>query len=158
MNTHVRDNFNETAPGIASATGLFIVTDGANSIVERAPTIDYEPAAETTTSTSYTDLATAGPAVTVTTGTAAIVFATASIRNNTATQNALMGWAVSGATTTAANDAWAAAVGGTSNIFERSTSIWIATLTGGSNTFTAKYKVSGGTGTFDERSIVVIPL
>jgi hypothetical protein len=31
-------------------------------------------------------------------------------------------------------------------------------LTAGSNTFTAKYQVTAGTGSFSERRIIVIPL
>jgi hypothetical protein len=34
----------------------------------------------------------------------------------------------------------------------------ITGLTPGSNTFTAKYRITGGTGTWRDRDIVVIPL
>ena len=66
---------------------------------------------QTTTSTSYTDLATVGPAVTVTTGTSAIVLITTQASPSVQGPNACMSCAVSGATTIAASDSFRA-VGG----------------------------------------------
>lgn len=114
---------------------------------------------QSTTSTSYTDLATSGPAVTVTTGTKALVIVTALIepgQNN----EGYMSYAVSGSTTVSAADSAAL-------FFYRNTADTVAsgmskatsvTLTAGSNTFTAKYRVSGGTAAFRTRSIFVINL
>jgi hypothetical protein len=61
---------------------------------------------QTTTSTSYTDLATVGPAVTVTTGTSAIVLITTQASPSVQGPNACMSCAVSGATTIAASDSF----------------------------------------------------
>ncbi len=159
FNTEIRDNLNETAPGIASAAGRLIVTDGENSIAERIPTKGFVTTSETTTSTSYTDLATAGPAVTVTTGTSALIIVSAQLRNETTNAFSRMSFAVSGATTDAANSnrSLATQVDAGDNWLSASYAILLTALTAGSNTFTAKYVVSAGTGTFQHRRILVIP-
>ena len=118
---------------------------------------------ETTTSTSYTDLATAGPAVTVTTGTKALVTVSGIVYNTTASEFAVMAFAVSGATTVAAADLYgvtispvAATVG---DAIGASRVTLLTGLTAGSNVFTAKYKRSNaGTATFTTRSISVIDM
>lgn len=116
---------------------------------------------ESTTSTSFTDLATPGPAVTVTTGTTALVILTANLYNNGTSQDADMGFAVSGASTVAAaGSASLEATTGASGAVVRYTASAVFPVTGltaGSNTFTAKYKATGGTSFFANRSIVVIP-
>ena len=116
---------------------------------------------ETTTSASYTDLTTAGPAVTVTTGTRALVIITARLSNSTSPQSAFASFAVSGATTVAADDAYqlmVQAASGGMPILRMSSSVIITGLTAGSNTFTMKYKVSANTGTYEKRNIVVIDM
>ena len=45
-----------------------------------------------------------------------------------------------------------------SNTVQGSATFYVIGLTAGSNTFTAKYRVDAGTGTFANRTIVVIPL
>ncbi len=158
MNTHVRDNFLETAPAIATGTSRLIVSDGTNSIAERQVLNTFLTTAETTTSTSYTNLTTTGPAVTVTTGTDAIIIMSALMSNDTNADRSLMAHAVSGATTKAAsdNDAFRFEAGANQDI-SASKVVFNDALTGGSNTFTAKYRVTGGTGSFDNRDIIVIP-
>lgn len=115
---------------------------------------------QTTTSTSYTDLSTSGPAVTVTTGTKALVIVSSDIQNNTGGGTSFMSYAVSGATTISASDvtalAWRQDSTTTSKIVASKASV--VTLTAGSNTFTAKYRVSSGTGTWVDREIFVINL
>jgi hypothetical protein len=118
---------------------------------------------QTTTSTSYTDLATAGPAVTVTTGTKALVIVTGRMVGGSTSVETYMSYAVSGATTIAASDTVALLLrqgqgpDGT-DIGIRASGVSVATLTAGSNTFTAKYKVTSGTQTFANREIFVINL
>ena len=111
---------------------------------------------QTTTSTSYTDLATAGPAVTVTTGTSALVIITAYLQNSGGNLT-YASFAVSGATTSAATDDRLIAQT-TANGMVCSRPQKITGLTAGSNTFTMKYRVAAGTGTYAYRDIVVIPL
>ena len=116
-------------------------------------------ASETTSSTSYTDLTTAGPAVTLTTGTKALVIVTSASFNNTNAQGPFMGYAVSGATTIAATDTTASYVQRESAVQKtRYSCVSSITLTAGSNTFTAKYRTSTGTATFSDREIFVINL
>ena len=115
---------------------------------------------QTTTSLSYTDLATAGPAVTMTmaNGQAALVIISARIKHSAAGgQSALMSFAVTGATSLSAADSNACETADTSTggiIVTRAT-VFIAGATG-SHTFTCKYQVqSGGTGTYLNRRIIV---
>jgi hypothetical protein len=118
---------------------------------------------ETTTSTSYAALATAGPAVTVTIGSAglAIVELYCFLTNTASTNPPLMAYAVSGATTVAASDS--VAIASTPPVaaagFRIGASYYISGLTAGSNTFTAKYKIfTSGTAQFADRKATVTPL
>jgi len=113
---------------------------------------------ESTSSTSYTDLTTAGPAVTLTTGTKALIIVTAQQFNSTTNQQ-FASYAVSGATTIAASDARAARSQNSSYNENRWSSVSrLTTLTAGSNTFTMKYRTSAGTGYWSNREIIVIDL
>ena len=115
---------------------------------------------QTTSSVSFTDLATAGPSVSVQTNTSALVTVGCQISNATGNDVSYMGYAISGATTLAASQAAAffyqsyTAGGGLQGAF---TSI-VTGLTAGANTFTAKYQVSASTGTFVNRNIAVVGL
>ena len=118
---------------------------------------------QTTTSLSFVDLATAGPAVTVTTGTKALVTVTARWQGGGAGYGASVGYAVSGATTVAATDISALRnePNGVVNApaIRYSATTLITGLSAGSNVFTAKYKaLSGGTSEFSNRDISVIDL
>jgi len=141
----------------AQATGLKWA-----AIPSSAPTSGNAKVAtnESTTSTSYTNLTTSGPAATVTTGTKALVLINAEIYNSGVSNKTFVSFDVSGATTSASTDARAI-------LFNLATanqeSKWgvatvITGLTAGSNTFTAKYRVAGGTGSFANREITVIDL
>lgn len=118
-------------------------------------------ASQTTTSTAFTDLSTAGPACTVTTGASALVILTANIANAGSTDGAAMGFAVSGATTLAASATtslqYTNSLGGA---YHQSSAAYVQSgLNAGSNTFTAKYAaLTAGTGVFGNRFITVIPL
>lgn len=160
FNTHVRDNLNETASAKATTAGRIFVATGSNSIVERAIETATVGTNESTGSTSYVDLATVGPSVTVTTGTRALVFVTAQMHNGTADTECRAGFAVSGASTVAAADATALrTTSATTFDAYRATCMTMQTgLTAGSNTFKAQYCVSAGTGQFQNRTIVVIGL
>jgi hypothetical protein len=113
---------------------------------------------QTFTSPTYGDLATAGPAVTITTGTKVLVIISAQCSNATSQNIAIVSFAVSGATTTAASDANALYVTSpTSNSIFAVSAVIPLTVTAGSNTFTAKYRVGGGTtGTFVNRRLTVV--
>ena len=134
------------------------MSTAANSVAARKVAADFIGTSETSTSTAYTDLATTGPAVTATTSLSAIVATYCNMQNSS---NAIwMSYGITGATTDAAIDnrgievaanAAGQRVGGT---FFHS-----AILTAGTNTFTAKYRVSvSGTGTWSDRRLMVIPM
>ena len=116
---------------------------------------------ESTTSTSFTDLTTSGPAVTLTTGTTALITINSYCDNDTGTlgnQQIHMGVAVSGATTLAASDDYSASHRLGPNLVSISSTFKLTGLTAGSNTFTTKYRVAGGNGRFQRRSITVVGL
>ena len=160
LNQQIRDNMNETAPGIATAGSRLIITDSANSIVERIPTKTEVLTSEGTTSSSFTDLATAGPAVTVTTGTLALVGVSCRVTGSANGVRATMGFVVSSATTLAVDENRAYQMELGSGDFASGTWAGLIPLTAGSNVFTAKYQNSGGSGdtaTFANRRIWVVP-
>jgi hypothetical protein len=160
-NAGVRDNMAATETSLANNQAVtFFASTGANAITTRSVQDALTLTGETTTLTQYTDLATAGPHVTLTTGTAAMVFITAQMQNTGADAVQKVSFAVSGASTVAASDDWAIILSGVlANSPTRLMSAHrITTLTAGSNTFTMKYAVSFGTGTFARREICVIPL
>jgi hypothetical protein len=161
FNTNVRDNLNQTAPALVTAAGQILVSTAANALAARVPTNAYISTSQTTASLSATDLATVGPVVTVTTGTAAIVGISSFMSNNTAGDGPQISWAVTGASTIAA------AVNGTAIFLVTSAGfnmtlggVFLQTgLTAGSNIFTMKYNAAGGgTATFASRNLFVIPL
>jgi hypothetical protein len=158
FNTHIRDNLNETAVAKATAANNLFVSTGANALAERVPSSHTVSTSQSTTSTSYTDLATTGPTFTVTTGTKALIWFAAAVQHNTTDIACFASVAVSGATTVAASDAWC--IANPSRLTDsRLASLHMFTgLTAGSNTFTMKYRVPSGTGNFANREIVGIPL
>lgn len=160
FNTHIRDNFGETAPAKATAAGQHFVATGTNTIAARLTTETLAAATSTTTGTSYGDLASGGAAPVVsaiTTGIKAMVWVMCAVSNSTGAQS-MMSFAVSGATTLAAADA--RSYGGTMTAGSTMLGAWIGMvdLTAGSNTFTGKYRVIAGTGSFAERRLGVFPL
>lgn len=116
---------------------------------------------QSTTSTSFTDLATAGPAVTATTDTEALVVIRARMYNSGVGRLCTMGFAVSGASTVAASDVDSVSSGPFTNAndgMRAGVVVHVSGLTPGSNTFTCKYKANADTAIFEDRVITVIPL
>lgn len=155
-------NLNETAAAKATVAGSIFVGTGLHTLAERIPAETLETAFESTSSTTYTNLTTTGPTVVATTGTKVLVGVTSDLHNSAVHGITYMSFAVSGATTRAADDDYCVAArtevtGG--NITARCSAFRLLTgLTSGSNTFQGKYRVSAGTGNFNERSLLVIPL
>lgn len=118
----------------------------------------------TTTSASYVNLATTGPAATVTIGSVGQCMCDvySLLSNTTANQAALMGFAVSGATTVGAADAFAIqGASASAGLATRTDAAFlVSSLTAGSNTFTAKYRssLSPNVANFQDRKIIVTPL
>lgn len=182
MNAHIRDNFLETATATALAQGDIIFADAANSMgsrvgisdsgrflvstgtapVWREVTTDGDTGTNTTTSTTYVDLATVGFATnietTVTVDDKAFIFLKAQLSNDTTGQRTSLAYSISGATTAAATDNRAlryesSAAGDLAEFggFDLRTG-----LTAGSNTFTLEARVDAGTGTIVRPDIAVM--
>ena len=114
--------------------------------------------AQTTTSTTYADLATVGPSVTLTsTGTQALVLITFQGDNSTPANGGAASILVSGATTIAPNDDRALGhnLGASGFGFYSGTFIPL-TINPGTNTYKMQYRVAGTTGTFGRRKLYVI--
>jgi hypothetical protein len=154
--------------GIGTAGQVLQVNSGATA-PEWATPASSSPASASarveteqgTTSSSFTDLSTSGPAVTLTTGTKVLVIVTAEMMNTSAVESNIASFAISGATTVAAGtiDWYVRSMIGTANERERfSAATRYASLTAGSNTFTMKYRRTGGTAYFGQREIIVVDL
>jgi hypothetical protein len=159
-NASVRDNLNETAPAKATTAGRLFVSTGVNAIAERAMNNAFIATSQSTASTSYTNLATSGPAVTLTTGTNALTMIGSLATNSAGGSSSWMSIEVSGASASAASDtrAWMHTPPGAADLEMASFVFLFDTLTPGSNVFTSKYRVSAGTGTWSQRSICVMGL
>ena len=141
-----------TASSINALFGLFL----SSAFTQQA----YIPTSETTTTvTTYVNLATVGPTVTITSaGTQALVFISSFI-SATAAHNAQAAVAVSGATTlTAATNATAGLTILNANSNQViSANLHVLTITPGTNTYTMQYTNSGAqTGTWADRKLIVI--
>lgn len=145
-----------------SGASLTNATVGPNQLATGAQTA-FVATAETTTSTTYADVATVTDTVTVTIGVngLALVILSATQSNSIAGDASFTSFAASGANTIAASDARALGVGAVAGL-PTGQSSWSYMATGlatGSTTFKMKYRaVTGGTVTYSNRYITVIPL
>jgi hypothetical protein len=116
---------------------------------------------ESTSSGTYTDLATVGPTVTVTIGNTGKAWVAVNAQMaGTAPNGGSMSFAVSGASSVIASDfnAFFAQMPGSGAFTIQASSLVLLTgLTPGVNTFTAKYRVNAGTASFADRTIIVQP-
>jgi hypothetical protein len=139
---------------VASGVPSWATPSGSSYNIANAR-VDAE---EQTTSDSYGNLTTAGPAVTITTGTKVLVMQTAYVYC-AANSVGRMDFDISGATTRSAGATGTALNLGNDGIGSsnglRATSVNYMTVTAGSNTFTAKYSKRGTNATFDGRTITV---
>jgi len=142
----------------STSTGLKWAAAASSSPASASATVATNQG--TTSFPTYVDLTTAGPEVTLTTGTKALVIVSAQISQGASDQGGRMSFAVSGASTITADDArsWTH-IGGSSEFARASTAVRLSTLTAGSNTFTAKYATYfTTTASFRNREIIVIDL
>jgi hypothetical protein len=160
LNIHLRDNMLETMPAKATQDGQIFVGNGVNSITPRFIQADRISTFESTSSTSYTNLATVGPSVTVTHGSMCIVLWSCQLQNNTANAASHMSWSMTGSSNRAAFDLISITQDAVS-----ASQPWrlgnVDFLTGlfpGTTTFKAEYKVAAGTADFSDRFLAVIPL
>jgi hypothetical protein len=159
FNASVRDNLLMTAPALATTAGSHFAATGANAIAQRTSAVNAINTVQTTTSASYTNLATVGPTLTVTTGPAAVILMSSRASNSTAGANSWASYAVTGASAISASDNYALSydspVAG-STLYATYATLE-PSLTPGSNTFTMQYRASSGTATFSSRRLTVIP-
>jgi hypothetical protein len=161
MNTHLRDNMLETAPAKATTNqGSWFVSQGPNRLEERLIRTARVTSLQVTKSTSYTDLGTKGPTVTLKTGTTAIVMLQTMLGVTTADASASMSFAVTGDTTRDPSDSYAISVSGLSanTHGQWGVTYYVDDLTEGLNTFICKYKAGSDQAEFTNRFIGVIAL
>lgn len=162
-----------TAPsGHVWVTGEIVTAASLNTYVRlnledldrrTAPTQATVLTEESTSTTTFGDLATPGPAVTVTIGSTGkgILSMYCSQHSASAGGIGLMGWAVSGAFVQAASDLAALAFASPSGFqgIRHGLSVVLIGMSAGSCTFTAKYRsASGTTDWFRDRILGVSPL
>lgn len=112
---------------------------------------------QTTASATYTDLATVGPTVNLTSvGTFALIMWSQHASNNTANCGSISSIAISGATTLAVADANGILWNEHGTQSDENSQWMLATITPGANTYTMKYKrAAGGTASFERRRLFV---
>jgi hypothetical protein len=139
----------------AETTGLKWATPASSVPANDGATVTTQ---QSTTSATYTNLTTAGPAVTVTTSTKVLVIISAQLEAY-GFESTYMSFEISGATTSAATDARSIYSIGTSSDEMSLSAAQVITVTAGSNTFTAKYRCTGGSArSFENRHIFVMNL
>lgn len=159
-NTSIRDNLNETGVARAQTVSGYSVVSGYNRLVQRTASGASSDTAETTDSTTYTDLESdPGPSFTLLTGSHVLVSLFGSGRTTGGTAS-WVSFEISGATSMEAQDTYAVQLHVTTgDQWRAGATFGLDTLTPGLNTFTMKYRVStSGIGTFSSRKISVIPL
>lgn len=151
-------NLNETAPAKATSAGGFIMTSGANTVIQRDAASNTVNASSSVTSTSYVALSGA-ELINVISGTRVILWMTAQVNNSVANVESIMSVAISGATTTGADDNVSVANQSASALSDVTVSRCVRlAVTAGTNTYTPMYRVgAASTGNFRRRSFVAIP-
>ena len=163
LNTYLRDNLNETMTAKATTAGALMFSTDVNEWAERFSGFSRDNATFSTASTSYVDSASGRPAVTVTTGTDALVVFAAHIGNTSANTATYCTYNVTGASSIASAesqsirlDGYIASTG--DNYIGAGMYDIRQDLTPGENTFTMRYRVDAGTGSFAYRMLAVQPL
>lgn len=154
----IKDNINETAPAkaIVGSWPLHFTSSATNTVAAREIKDATISTQESTTSVSFTDLATDGPEVTITTGAFALCFP-ASRAFHSASGVSYASFLITGATTgDTASDGRGINKQGTDDM--RAASVQLMACTPGSNIFTMKYRVSSGTGTYQSRRLCIMGL
>jgi len=153
-NASVRDNLLTTPAALATTDSQWVVSSGANSVVARRPDFgNTVSASQSTSSTSFVDLATVGPTLTMTTGVRGLCLWGCQLTNSSGAANSYMSFTganFTASTTASVQNAGTAAI-------QASYTLFLNGMTAGSNTFTAKYSCSSGTGTFQDRRLQVLP-
>lgn len=159
-NASVRDNLLETA--VAKVTGnswpAHYVANGVNTLAERLIRDNNVDTSESTASTSFTDLATVGPSVTITTGSYLIAFSNCDLTNSSAGASTRTGVDITGATTSPSTDGRGVRLEPSAGQNARMGATQLLSCTAGSNTVKMVYRAASGTGTYATRRITVMGL
>lgn len=156
-NQNVRDNLLGTGPALApDVVGYRFVTTDTNTIDLRSTLVSSVSISDSTESTTFTDLQSFGPSLSVVTGPSALAVWFAELQTNVA--NSAVDCSVATQDVEASLD-WAIILdGGLANQPIRLSSAHLFTdLTPGTNTFTMKYAVGSNVGTFSNRKLLVFP-
>lgn len=164
-NTQIRDNLRVQSPFLATAAGQLFITTGANSLAAREIGYHEVSTSQSTTSSSYTDLSTVGPTVTIDEiyGQQALVWISCEMDQGTADLQAAAAVEVSGASSYPASDTRCCLTRDgmpASNAVQTMAAYVFDPLSrDGSITFTMKYRNGGsGTATFQRRRMLVLAL
>lgn len=160
LNTYLRDNMLQMAPAIGTTVGDYFIGSAANTLARRLPVSSRQAASVNTANTTYTLLGASTPTVTASTGIKALVLTACRLENSTVNVNAFCSYAISGTTTAAAADNVGINIDGiTAANFLRlgQVNLESALTAGTGNTFTHSYRAGGGTATFQDRLIAVLP-
>lgn len=164
LNTNLRDNFLEQIPAKSThnggAGGGYFTIDSPHKLVERGFAHHEISTSQTTASTSYTDLATVGPTVSVVTGTRAWILYNAEVASATQGKHGRVTIEISGATVKAPDDGFSTIDFSDTNCFSTKGSwVYVDDLNPGLNIFTMKYAgTEANTVTFLNRRLHVFPL
>jgi hypothetical protein len=158
-NTNTRLGIGSSGQVLTVASGVPTWAAPSSSPTSGQSRVDTQ---QTTSSTSYVGLTTA-QSVTITTGTKVLVIVSSFLLNDNEGQTSYASFAISGATTRAASDTWAASnYGGNSSAANEPIQVSYVsfqTVTAGSNTFTAQFRSSAAvTANFKNRQLIVIDL
>lgn len=175
-NTYVRDNMLELAPAIADLPNELLVRQSSSSgavrqiVTNGGVATDTIATLESTTSTSYTDLTTVGPRVTVNSP-SGWVFVVAYVNTQTTvtatggTDGSGMSYELDGPVTSiAASDTWATMTSlpvatPDENTQFRTTSARLHAITANEDVvITCKYRTTMGTGYYANRYLLALPL
>jgi len=150
------DNTTDAAKPVSTATQTAL---NAKAPTNLASVQAYIATAQTTTSLTYVDLTTVGPACVLVLASArrVLIFLKAILFQTSTANRVFMSVAASGATVAAAGDAAAVIHNGSGQAESYAGIVYLDCLAG-TTTFTAKYRVAGTTGSFQDRFMVVIPV
>ena len=141
---------------LADGDRIEVYTGSAWTMIPKVPVHARVAAEGNSTSATYTDLATAGPAVTLRTGSKVLITLGGRMYSNTLDAYIYIAVGISGATTIAPSDDYALHVRmGKGDMSTNVSRQFVMTVTPGVNTFTAKYRTSGGSGAWFLRDIIV---
>lgn len=157
LNTYLRDNLLETMPALAEDEGSYFGTNGPNQIQVSGYAAATASGSVSTSSSSYVALS-GGPTITMESNHRSFVVLTADVECSSATTQAFFGYDIDGATSNPPHDDNTLISTGTAR---KQFSIIIPHTTlvlPGTNTFSARYRVEGGSATFSNRSIAVFTI